>query len=88
MFLVADYGFSAFVTILKYVASRCGTAIVQIDKWYPSSQLCHDCGYQNKSVKDLRVREWTCPECGTHHDRDRNAARNILAEGLRQFEAA
>lgn len=85
---VGDYGFAAFVTILKYVASRCGTTIVQIDKWFPSSQLCHDCGYQNKDIKDVRIREWTCPHCGSHHDRDRNAAKNILREGLRQFEVA
>ena len=85
---VGDYGFSAFLTILKYVASRCGTTIVQIDKWFPSSQLCHDCGCQNKEIKDVRIREWTCPNCGEHHDRDRNAAKNILREGLRQFEVA
>ena len=84
---VGDCGFSAFLTILKYVASRCGTVIVQIDKWFPSSQVCHDCGYQNKEIKDVRIREWTCPVCGKHHDRDRNAAKNILSEGLRQFEA-
>ena len=85
---VGDYGFSAFLTILKYVASRCGTTIIQINKWFPSSQLCHDCGYQNKEIKDIRIREWDCPNCHEHHDRDRNAAKNILREGLRQFEAA
>ena len=63
------------------------TTIVEIDKWYPSSQFCHDCGFQNKAIKDLRIREWDCPQCGHHLDRDRNAARNILKEGLRQFEA-
>lgn len=85
---VGDYGFSAFLTILKYVASRCGTTIVQIDKWFPSSQLCHDCGFQNREIKDLRIREWVCPVCGRHHDRDRNASKNILQEGLRLFEVA
>ncbi len=85
---VGDYGFSELLTILKYVASRCGTIIVQIDKWFPSSQLCHNCGYQNKEVKDVRIREWTCPSCGEHVDRDRNAAKNILKEGLRQFGVA
>lgn len=83
---VGEYGFSAFLTILKYVASRCGTTIIQIDKWFPSSQICYDCGYQNKEIKDIRIRKWTCPVCGKHHDRDRNAAKNILKEGLRQFE--
>ena len=85
---VGDYGFSAFLTILKYVASQCGTTIVQIDKWFPSSQLCHSCGFKNKEVKNLHIRDWVCPHCGEHHDRDRNAAKNILSEGLRQFEAA
>lgn len=86
---VGDYGFSAFLTILKYVASRRGTTIIQIDKWFPFSQLCHDCGYQNKEIKDVRIREWNCPNCGKQHiDRDRNAAKNILREGLRQFETA
>ena len=84
---VREYGFSAFLTILKYVAPRCGTTIIQIDKWFPSSQICYDCGYQNKEIKDVRIREWTCPVCGKHHDRDRNAANNILKEGLRQFKA-
>jgi len=83
---VNDYGYSNFLQILEYVGSRCGTTIVKIDKWYPSSQICHDCGYQNQDIKNLNIREWDCPECGVHHDRDRNAARNILSEGLRTLE--
>ena len=80
---VNDYGFAEFENILDYVGSQMGTRVVKVDKFYPSSQICHNCGYQNKDVKDVRVYEWTCPNCGEHHDRDRNAARNILSEGLR-----
>lgn len=80
---VNDYGFAEFENILRYVGRQTGTQMIKVDKFYPSSQLCHDCGYQNKEVKNIRVSEWTCPSCGSHHDRDRNAARNILSEGLR-----
>ena len=85
---VGDYGFSYFVKILEWVAKKTGTTIIRIDKFFPSSQLCFDCGFQNPEVKNLKIREWDCPCCGIHHDRDRNAARNILREGLRLFEAA
>ena len=84
---VGDYGFGKFLQILEYVAKRCGTTLVKVDKWYPSSQLCHNCGFKNKAVKDVSIREWDCPNCGEHHNRDRNAAINILKEGFRQFEA-
>ena len=78
---VHSLGFSEFVKILEYEAMKLGTQIVFIDRLYPSSQLCHVCGYRNPGVKDLNVREWTCPQCGTHHDRDRNAAINIHRAG-------
>ena len=84
---VGDYGFGGLLNILEYVAPRFNTKIVKIDRFYPSSQLCNKCGYQNPKVKDLSVREWTCPHCGHHCDRDRNAAQNILDEGLRVLSA-
>ncbi|MBQ7734298.1 MAG: transposase [Synergistaceae bacterium] len=58
-----------------------GTQIIFIDRFYPSSQLCSVCGYKNSAVKDLRIREWDCPSCGAHHDRDENAVKNILMAG-------
>ena len=84
---VGDYGFGEFLNLLEYVAPQFGSRIVRIDKFYPSSQLCHECGYQNPEVKNLSVREWDCPSCGHHCDRDRNAAQNILDEGLRLLSA-
>lgn len=80
---VMDYGFGNFLLILEYISSKFGTKIIRVDKFFPSSQICYDCGFQNKEVKDLAIREWDCPQCGEQHDRDRNAARNIHAEGLR-----
>ena len=85
---VMDYGFAEFENILEYVASQQGVRISRVDRLYPSSQLCYDCGIQNSNVKDLRIREWTCPVCGKHHDRDRNAAKNIHHEGLRILDEA
>lgn len=80
---VMDYGFAGFLNILEYVASQFGTQVVRVDKFYPSSQLCNNCGFQNKEIKDVRIREWDCPNCGEYNDRDRNAAANIHDEGLR-----
>jgi putative transposase len=70
---------------IGYKADWYGTYIVYSDRFYPSSQLCHCCGYQNLLVKDLKVREWTCPKCHVHHDRDINAALNLLGEVLKVF---
>lgn len=80
---VADASFYEFRRELEYKAKWYGKTVSVIDTFYPSSQLCSDCGYRNQGTKDLGVRKWTCPVCGKHHDRDLNAAINILNEGMR-----
>jgi putative transposase len=71
-----------FIVILNYKAKRNGIELIKADRFYASSQTCSVCGYVNKEVKELRVREWTCPVCGAHHDRDVNAAKNLAKYGL------
>ena len=85
---IVDVSWSEFMRQLTYKAKWFGKVIVKIDKFYPSSQLCHIYGYKNTEVKDLNVRKWNCPECKTHHDRDVNAAINIRNEGLRILNIA
>ena len=69
--------------MLDYKRIWYGTKTVRVSRWYPSSQVCSNCGYQNPEVRDLKILKWTCPSCGASHDRDVNAARNILREGLK-----
>lgn len=86
---VMDVSFSKFVEMLEYKAEWYGRKIIKIDRFCPSTQLCSGCGYRNESIKGLRglkVREWICPKCGEVHDRDLNASRNILKEGLKSIE--
>ena len=80
---ISELGWYSFMSKVKYKAEWYGKVFVQIENSFPSSQICCHCGHQNKEVKDLSVREWECPDCHTKHDRDRNAANNILREGKR-----
>jgi putative transposase len=77
---VADAGWSMLVRLLEEKALRCHRTGVRVSVWFPSSRLCSGCGF-NSGKKTLAVRSWTCPQCGIGHDRDLNAARNILVEG-------
>ncbi len=83
---IADVGWGELVRQLEYKAAWYGRTLIQIDQWYPSSKTCSICAHVLESL-DLDVREWTCPNCGTHHDRDINAASCVLAEGLKVYAA-
>ena len=84
---ISDLRFADFVKKLEYMAVKHGCRVVKVDRYFASSQKCCICGAVNPDTKDLRVRQWVCPCCGAIHDRDVNAARNILREGLRIAEA-
>jgi putative transposase len=78
---ISDAGWGELVKQLEYKAEWYGRELVKIDRWFPSSKRCGNCGFVIDKLP-LKIREWSCPECGTNHDRDLNAAHNILAAGL------
>ncbi|MFB2923582.1 RNA-guided endonuclease TnpB family protein, partial [Aerosakkonema funiforme] len=84
---ISDTGWGTFVNFLSYKLERSGGKLIEIDRWFPSSKLCSNCHYQIPELP-LDVRQWTCPHCGTHHDRDGNAAINIRAEGIRMLSSS
>ena len=79
---ISDVSWSSFVNKLQYKADWYGRELIKVDQWFPSSQICSGCGHKD-GKKPLDIREWTCPLCSAHHDRDINASLNILCEGLR-----
>lgn len=82
---ISDCGWSELTMQLQYKSEWYGRIYLKIGKFIPTSQICHVCGYQNAKIKDLDIRKWICPKCGAEHDRDINAAVNILNEGLKQM---
>ncbi len=85
---ISDAAWGEIVRQLEYKCNWYGKELVKVDRFYPSSQTCNLCGFKNSDTKNLAIREWDCPECGEHHDRDVNAAKNILDEGLRMLSVA
>src|SRR5699024_7806111 len=83
---IADASWGNFVTLLQYKCDWYGKELVKINRFYPSSKTCGDCGWINQELK-LSDREWTCNSCGVIHDRDVNASKNILKEGLKNISA-
>lgn len=79
---IADVSFYEFARQIQYKSEWCGRTIIFVDRWYPSSKTCHECSFVNQGLT-LNDREWDCPRCGKHLNRDFNAALNIKQEGLK-----
>ena len=84
----SDVSLGTFYSMLEYKANWNDRVYHKIDRWFASSQICSDCGYKNKETKNLNVRKWICPDCGIKHDRDINAAINVLNKGLEMMKTA
>ena len=84
---ISDVSWAEFFRMLEYKAVLYGTDVIQVPTFYPSSQTCSVCGERNTETKNLAVRDWICKKCGAHHDRDVNAAKNILAKA-KEIQAA
>lgn len=85
---IIDVSWGEFFRQLAYKSALYGCDLIKVPTFYPSSQTCSCCGYRNPLTKNLNVREWHCPKCGAHHDRDENAAKNILAKALEIRQSA
>lgn len=83
-----DIAWSTFVSKLQWKGEKNGCHIIKIDRWFPSSQTCSCCGFKNKEVQIKHLEKWICPECGTEHQRDENAAKNIAAESYKVLREA
>ncbi len=81
---ISDVGWGMFVNFLSYKLDKVGKVLLEIDRWFPSSKTCSQCHFQISQLP-LEVQQWNCPSCGTHHDKDENAAKNIRAEGIRML---
>lgn len=84
---INDLGYSRFIKILKYKAEQEGSIVIEVNRYFASSQICSYCKFKNSEMKNLRIRKWNCPNCKAIHDRDRNAAINIKLEGERLLRA-
>ncbi len=85
---IADSGWDSFLRMLEYKSAWYGRKLIRVDRYFPSSQICHVCGHQNHEVKTKRLTYWNCSNCGSHHQRDENASINILNEGLRILQSS